>query len=297
MLETYLNYLSRRKEETSFIEGLIRNNNGINKNIKYANQLRQCTQRLLVGVKDNGDPKILPVYPCGVPFCPTCEFLKTRKKVAQFRDIYNRITRQPDLVDPRFYFLTLTVRHCHATELVDTVTEMKKAYQRLRRRKEVKDAVLSASCFLHYGLNSNDYIRPHFHVLLIMNPPGRNYIRKSDWEEMWCNSLNSFYIPHVYFQSIGNRGRAQKDDFIKVMQYGLKAVEYQNIEKYPGTFLSLFDVGKSIRKISHQGLIRTLKRESEEAYRSTLMKVPSEDEYMLMKYDGSKFHEDRLVVF
>lgn len=289
MLINDLNYLTRKKKETILIEGLIRDNYRINNSIHYADRLHNCTQNIAVHQR-----RLIPLYPCRVYGCPTCDYFKNRKSIAQFHEIYHRLEQQPKLNSAKFYLLTLTIRECPVSSLRDRLADMNAGYHQLLGK--VDKSVISASRFLHIGINPDQYVHPHFHVVLIVKS-GRSYIKQTVWHQYWSDVMNLDYQPHVHILPLNPHGPIQSADFVRAMRYGLKYLDMQQIKAHGATFAALFNVARGIRRVSHRGLIKNLKRAVVEEYQEhRLQRVDIPEPTQLMRFDGSQYCQARLIL-
>lgn len=290
MLQHEINLLTRMKRESHFIEGLIRNDYRINNNIRFADRLHQCTHRIAVPTHEN---RLVPIYPCMVYACPLCAFFKNRKQIAQYHRIFNRLEQIPGLKSARFYLLTLTVKECRVESMMDTLREMVVAYDKLLGK--VKQSVISSSRFLHYGINPDRYVHPHYHAILILRS-GRYYVKHERWHQYWSECLNHDYMPHVNLLPLNPDGPIQRSHFVGAMTYGLKSLEFDQIKTNAPTFTALFNLARGIRRVAHRGLVKELKREVVHDYhRQRPHYQPTQEPTWLMRFDGNSYHQDRLL--
>lgn len=292
MLDNVLNELSRRKKENHYIEGLIRDDHRINKNIDYANRLHHCCHTLEI---DYGQttPRVMPHYPCGVSLCRLCEYFKRRQKIAQFFGVIHQLQTLDHIRSARYHLLTLTIRPIASVELAASLAMMKKGFHTLVSRRLFHQSILSSSLFVHYKLHDEGLIRPHLHVLIISRG-GRHHIPNEAWANGWLELMNTYYEPHVDIRAI----QGGMDGMANVLAYGLNYLDFADVKQHPQAFRELFRVSKSLRKECHRGLVKDLKRQADALYRQnkSVLEDTDNNTIMLMKFDGKTYYQDRLLM-
>lgn len=103
----------------------------------------------------------------------------------------------------RWIFVTLTVRNCDITDLGDTLSQMNKAFQRLKDRKEFKP-VLGWIRTTEVTKGKDGTAHPHFHALLMVPPSWFtiSYVKHSRWVELWADCLRVHYRPNVDVRTV-----------------------------------------------------------------------------------------------
>jgi plasmid rolling circle replication initiator protein Rep len=107
-----------------------------------------------------------------------------------------------DFPTHRWLFVTLTVKNCQISELKETLTWMNKSWQRLTQLKAFPAEGWLRSTEVTRGRDGSAH--PHFHCLLMVKPGyfGKNYLKQSEWVEMWQRSLRIDYNPVLDVQAV-----------------------------------------------------------------------------------------------
>jgi plasmid rolling circle replication initiator protein Rep len=102
----------------------------------------------------------------------------------------------------RWLFVTLTVRNCQITELRLTLDWMHESFKRLTKLKDFFAIGWIKSTEVTRGKDGSAH--PHFHCLLMVQPSyfGKNYMKQSEWVELWRRSLRIDYNPVMDVQAI-----------------------------------------------------------------------------------------------
>jgi hypothetical protein len=108
-----------------------------------------------------------------------------------------------DYPTARYLFLTLTVKNCAITELRDTLKVMNQAFARMTKLKTWDALGYLRTTEVTRGRDGVS-AHPHFHLLLMVKASyfGRNYLRQSDWVEMWRKALRVDYDPILDVQAL-----------------------------------------------------------------------------------------------
>jgi hypothetical protein len=126
-------------------------------------------------------------------------------------------------------FLTLTVRNCAISELRETVDQMNTAFKRMSQRKTWPGVAWVKSLEVTRGADGSAH--PHFHVLMFVKPgyfKGQNYIKQSDWRELWRSCLRVNYSPVVNVKTVkpktatGDTLADIKVAIMETLKYGVK---------------------------------------------------------------------------
>ncbi len=190
--------------------------------------------RVPVGVSpDAGTSKIFKLYDanfCRDRLCPMCSWRRSLK-------IFNQVSQIMNVIEGkyRFIFLTLTVRNCSGSDLPKVISRMQESWRLgLRRDKRFKKAVKGYFKALEVTHNLQKYLckyikdekgnkkkitlvdenghlipnssydtyHPHFHCILAVDESYFNkrcpdYIKQSEWLEMWRNAYGDQTITQV----------------------------------------------------------------------------------------------------
>lgn len=187
-----------------------------------------------VGVSpDTGTSKAFKLYDanfCRDRLCPMCSWRRSLK-------IFNQVSQIMNVIEGkyRFIFLTLTVRNCSGSDLPKVITRMQTAWSKgIRYNKRFKKAVKGYFKALEVTHNLQKYLckyikdekgnkkavklvdenghlipnlsydtyHPHFHCILAVDESYFNkrfpdYIKQSEWLEMWRNAYGDRTITQV----------------------------------------------------------------------------------------------------
>ena len=170
-------------------------------NEKKASRLRDCGTFLAFNLREDGSKKLRTMSSCHVRLCPLCAWRRSLKVHAHTVQILDAMQGEYAYV-----FLTLTVRNCAGNQLASELDKLMVAWNRFAGYKAVKAAVKGWYRGLEVTHNVNplsasyDTFHPHFHCLLAVNKSyftSRNYLKKSDWAQLWQRALRVDYEPVV----------------------------------------------------------------------------------------------------
>lgn len=195
---------------------------------KYGERMDSCSELLRFIYCDNLDTgesklKLYDAKFCRVRLCPVCQWRRSMAWRARlFQNLPLLFEKQNNL---SFIFLTLTVKNCPINELSAHLKFMNDGFARLRKLKPFIRAVKG---FIRATevTKSGDDAHPHFHCILAVNKSyfvSRDYLKTSQWAEMWQESLRVDYLPVVdarKIRQIGNQIEAKA--VIETLKYTTK---------------------------------------------------------------------------
>nr|AAB36954.1 Rep protein [Paenibacillus popilliae] len=153
---------------------------------------------------------------CRVRLCPMCGWRRSLKVAHQVKRVAHTAMESTNL---RWVFLTLTVKNVSGDKLSDEMDHLTKSFRRLFQRKRFKKTVLGFFRGLEVTYNKDkDTYHPHYHVLLAVTPDyfTRNYIKKSEWSELWRDAARLDYDPVVDVRVVKDGRRVGKEQEILV---------------------------------------------------------------------------------
>lgn len=172
---------------------------------KYSSRLDSCANYLTFKQflnTDTGDLKLKlnRTFLCKVRHCPCCSWSRSRVWKARLHEGIPKM--MIDHPKTRFIFLTLTVPNCHISDLRTTLDGMSKAFDRLMKRRDVKNVVLGYVRSMEVTRNpETGYAHPHFHIILAVKPSyfSHGYISQATWVNHWqeCLQTSENRIVHV----------------------------------------------------------------------------------------------------
>ena len=194
----------------------------------YAARMDSCSPRLYYGWSDNKETgesrfKLRQAYFCRVRHCPICQWRRSLMWQARFYQALPAIVEAHPKA--RWLFLTLTVRNCDISDLGDTLSQMNKAFQRLKDRKEFKP-VLGWIRTTEVTKGKDGTAHPHFHALLMVPPSwftGRSYVKQSRWVDLWADCLRVDYRPNVDIRTV--KPKAPKADQVNPVDSTIAALQ------------------------------------------------------------------------
>lgn len=206
--------------------------------LKRSERMLQCGSILRFAVNSFGDRRLISAQFCRDRLCPACQ---KRRSLVVFHQLKNVcISVQEEYSSTRYLMLTLTVPNVRSSELNDEITHMNKSWARLIKRKPFELAVMGTFKALEVTYNSKaKTYHPHFHVLLAVNNSyfkGRNYIKHSQWLELWRKATKDNSITQVDVRAVtSNKKRSSSSDIesaaAEVGKYSTKPSDY--LKKLP----------------------------------------------------------------
>lgn len=161
----------------------------------------------------------------------------------------------------RWLFLTLTQKNVPISELRETLTKMNKAFQRLSQLKAFPAVGWLRTTEVTHGRDGNAH--PHFHCLLMVAPGyfgGKNYIKQSDWVEMWRKSMRLDYNPVLDVQAV-KQGSQPMELIPELLKYCTKESDLVADREW---FLELTRQLHKMRSIATGGVLKEYLKELEE---------------------------------
>ena len=127
----------------------------------------------------------------------------------------------------RWVFLTLTVRNCDLVDLRDTLKDMNASWKRMSETVAFKKGVAGfiRTTEVTRGKDGDMRAHPHYHALLLVKPSyfTKNYIKQSEWVEMWQKALRADYAPSVNVKTVKQFAEGQLDKAIcETLKYSVK---------------------------------------------------------------------------
>lgn len=169
-----------------------------------------------------------------------CNWRRSLKIAFQNKKIIAAVNEREKV---KWVFLTLTVRNVEAHELKNTMDQMTQAFNRFtkyaRFKKSVKGYFRAMEVTRNWDKESEWYgtYHPHFHVLLAVPNDyfGRNYIKQSEWTDLWQRAMKLDYVPIVHVQRV--KPKKDTTNFVELEDEVKKSIAEQNaifeVSKYP----------------------------------------------------------------
>ena len=188
---------------------------------------------------------------CRVRHCPVCQWRRSLMWKAKAYQVLPKIVE--DYPKHRWLFLTLTVRNCQIAELRSTLTWMYQSFKRMVKLKIFPAVGWIKSTEVTQGKDGSAH--PHFHCLLMVRPGyfGKNYLKQSNWVEIWRRSLRIDYNPILDVQAI-KRGSQPMSLVPELLKYCTKESDLTKDREW---FLELTRQMHKTRTISTGGVLKT----------------------------------------
>lgn len=249
---------------------------------RYADRMASCSGRLRFGwdTQESGESRLRlrEAHFCRVRHCPTCQWRRSLMWQARFYQALPAIVEAHPKA--RWLFLTLTVRNCAIEDLGDTLTNMNKAFQRLKDRREFKP-VLGWIRTTEVTKGKDGSAHPHFHTLLMVPPSmlaGNNYVKHARWVELWQSCLRVPYSPNVDIRTVKAKApvtdqgnlldstiAALQGAVAETLKYSTKPSDMTDEEGADGWFLELTRQTHKRRFIATGGALKDVLRVDQES--------------------------------
>jgi len=290
----YLSHVSPRhkswdvhRAEADEVQGIFADSS-FSRHRRYATRVEQCSQVLEFARSPPADNlkrklKLTNSWFCRVRHCPVCQWRRALQWQARLYQALPRL--MIDYPDTRFLFLTLTVKNCLVNQLRSTLIELARAWQRLTQLRIwpaigwVRSTEITRS-------QRDRSAHPHFHALLMVPPTyfQADYLRQSQWAELWQQCLRIDYRPVVDVRVIRQNPKRSSISVNRVnisqmwaivteiLKYSVKPSDMIRDHEW---FLTLADQVHKIRSVAVGGVLKPYLRERK---REDLMQEPGEEE-------------------
>ena len=239
-------------------------------NPKKANAVLDCGQILWFNLKEHmltkeQKLKLAEMYTCKDRFCPFCNW---RRQLKYSKLVYEYLDELQTKKSLRYIFLTLTIPNCHIDDLRATIEHMNKSFQRMKETKRFQNSILGYLRVLEYTVEKKrkDYIHPHFHILLAVEPKyftDERYINQKEFLQMWRDATRNQNITQVDIRIIKpNKDKnATASAVAEMCKYPLKDTDISKLtsEQFEILVLQL----KGIRNINAGGTLKNILKGTE----------------------------------
>ena len=215
--------------------------------VDVAKRIALCSHQLLVEVQEHSQgpatAHLRGSRACNARLCPWGEW--RRSKVWRARLFKGLARFEEHHLNYRAVFLTLTVKNCRIRDLKKTIKEMNQAWDRLKKCRWfpteywLKRTEVTVEKHLDgLGQQSEPFVHPHFHVMLLVRPSyfSRGYVKQTEWQRQWMMALRADYAPVVDVRSAYTKGKKGQtgspssfDAVIESSKYLLKAASVQSL--------------------------------------------------------------------
>lgn len=172
---------------------------------RYSERIRECSQfldfRLVPTYDESYKLKLSSVRLCRCRQCLVCAWRRSLVFKARAYKTLPKIVE--DYPKARYLFLTLTVKNCAITELRGTLKWMNESFSRMTKLKSFPAIGYLRTTEVTQGRDRIS-AHPHFHCLMMVKSSffGQNYIRQSEWVDIWRKCLRVDYNPILDVQAL-----------------------------------------------------------------------------------------------
>jgi plasmid rolling circle replication initiator protein Rep len=230
---------------------------------KYSDRIHFCSEFLdfrLVPEESEGvlKMKLSSARFCRVRHCPVCQWRRSLMWKAKAYKVLPKIVQ--DFPTYRWLFLTLTLKNCPIEDLRSTLTLMHESFKRMTKLKSFPALGWIKSTEVTRGKDGSAH--PHFHCLLMVQSSyfGANYLKQSDWVDMWKRSLRIDYNPVLDVQAI-KKGQQPMQLVPELLKYCTKESDLVGDRIW---FLELTRQMHKMRTISTGGVLKDYLHELEQ---------------------------------
>jgi plasmid rolling circle replication initiator protein Rep len=228
---------------------------------RYAERISFCSQLLEFGLNAAEDDtiklKLRSAKFCRVRHCPVCQWRRSLMwKAKAYQVLPKIVSKYPD---HRWLFMTLTQKNVPITELRETLTQMNRGFKRMVERKAFPAIGWLRSMEVTRGRDGNAH--PHFHCLLMVPRSyfGRNYLKQSEWVQLWRESMRLDYSPIMDIQAV-REGTSPSSLIPELLKYCTKESDMVVDREW---FLELTSQLHKMRAIATGGVLKEYLRELE----------------------------------
>jgi plasmid rolling circle replication initiator protein Rep len=229
----------------------------------YSSRIHFCSEFLEFGLASDDDEtlklKLRAARFCRVRHCPVCQWRRSLMWKAKAYKVLPRIVES--YPKHRWLFLTLTQKNVSIVELKQTLIGMNRAYQRLSQLKAFPAVGWIRSTEVTKGKDGKAH--PHFHCLLMVQPgyfAGKNYIKQTEWVEMWRKSLRADYSPVLDVQAVKS-GEQPSDLVPELLKYCTKESDLISDREW---FLELTRQMHKMKCVTTGGVLKEYLKELEQ---------------------------------
>lgn len=252
-----------------------------------------CGEVLMFRESDEG-LKLEHALLCKDKLCPICAWRRSRKNSQIMRTVMGEFVNKYPTA--RYLHVTLSAKNVEGQSLSNGFKELSEAWTRLKKYKKVDKNLLGfiRGTEVTYNAKRDDY-NQHMHILLAVKSTyfknGDNYIKQSEWRELWQRALKVDYLPVVHVQVV--KEKETEDSFDDLDLKISKELFFSILEvcKYPLKPLNLsenFDRKKKIEVLSH--LVVGLYRRRQMGFGGEIKRIKKE-----LEAQGKNLDEDDLI--
>jgi plasmid rolling circle replication initiator protein Rep len=166
---------------------------------------------------------------CRIRLCPMCEWRKSLKAFRQVSETMDvALYRNKNLVP---LFLSLTVKNATGDKLPDALTQMTKAWNKLKAHQKFKRVVKGWFRAIEITYNKKaDTYHPHLHAIILVDQSyfeGKDYIHTTEWVRRWKLALGVDYNPICDIRKVKmSDGDDRYKSIAEISKYAVKDADY-----------------------------------------------------------------------
>ncbi|WP_239753636.1 protein rep, partial [Mammaliicoccus sp. A-M1] len=233
--------------------------------LKKAHNVKQCGSVLEFKPTEEGYLKLYKTWFCKSKLCPVCNWRRAMKNSYQAQKVIEEVVKEKPKA--RWLFLTLSTRNAIDGEhLEKSLKDMSKAFNKLKMYTKVKKNLVGFLRSTEVTVNQNDgSYNQHMHVLLCVENSyfknKSNYIKQSEWVDLWQKALQVNYKPVANIKAIKPNKKGDKDIQAAIKEtskYSVKSSDYltSNQEKNQEIVKDLEQGLYRKRMLSYGGLLK-----------------------------------------
>lgn len=195
---------------------------------RYYERMADCSTFLAYAFNDDG-LRLKHANFCRVRHCPVCQWRRSLLWKANMYVAYDEIKEK--YPTHRWLFLTLTVKNCEITDLRETLKHMNDSWHKLVKRVKFLRGVEGWIKTTEVTKREKDgTAHPHFHAMLLVKPSyfAKNYIKQSEWSELWQSVLKVEYLPVVDVRVV--KAKKKKDVEIYSIDDAIKSAIMETLK-------------------------------------------------------------------
>lgn len=267
---------------------------------RYSERMTDCSTFLAYGFSDEG-LKLKNANFCRVRHCPVCQWRRSLLWKANMYVAYDEIKEK--YPTHRWLFLTLTVKNCEITDLRETLKYMNDSWHKLVKRVKFLRGVEGWIRTTEVTKAKDGKAHPHFHIMLLVKPSyfAKNYIKQSEWSDIWQSCLKVDYMPVIDVRAVRAKKKkgveinslddAVKSAIMETLKYSVKPSDMigSGTRKDNDWFYELTRQCYKLRFVASGGALKdALKRDDE---------INNDDLINIDKDESESQTDDRRLVF
>lgn len=214
-----------------------------------AEKIRECAT--MIGFTFIDDmPHITRANFCRERICSVCAWRRQSKFIAQMLPTLSFLSEK----GYEFIFATATIKNVKYEDLSKTVDNMLIAYDKLLKRRKIKNAWVGKVRSLELSYNSDTKtFHPHIHILIAVNEnyfSGSDYISLEEFSAIWKDVLSLDYTPICDIRKVTDEERGA----VETIKYALKPT----LDKEP--LRAFLHILKGRRLISFSGIFAEVRK-------------------------------------